>query len=433
MTINSAKRVVIVGAGLSGLVAALTLQTSGYHVTLLERRQQVGGLCGTFFREGYEFVIACNDFGIGLNRLLVELGVPFDFEHKKSSVFYQGEWFNAAPDWKMLKQLRREWISISSLLWGVLKQQLPNRKPISIETFVDRYARPGKVNDLAKIVAYFMGVGPYDLKTSFFGLESQYDYGYTKMSCPRGGPQALSNAIVSRFQEQGGTLCLGTSYVGHTSEGEHHMVSVLKDGSGWELETDYIINSSEQTALYPKNTKRGLPLSMLCMAVDAKLPYPENTHTLTYYEPEISRWFRNLDQGEAPEHFGFHVFKNELAGNPKGTYTLNAYFYLPRGVNSLDDNSRDYYRGYLLDKLEEMLPGLKQYLRYTELLTPDDFAGLHGLSSRVMPFITAGPKPSITTNDPTLFRAGHTVYPPGEHAGAAALSGQLVAKAIMTS
>lgn len=426
----ASKQIIVIGAGLAGLVSALSLQRAGHNVTLIDQRAQVGGLCGTFVLDEREFVIACNDFGKGLVKLLRELGVDFPFNYKKSSVFYRGDWFNAAPDLKMLWQLRGEWRNVFSLLGGIIAQQFPRRAPQSIEQFSNRLTSAGAVNDLSKLIAYFMGVSPADIQTSFFGLDGTYNYGYTTMACPVGGPQALANAINNAFLQQGGKLLLNTRYTRHNKQG-HHFYAEVNDGEARILEADYIVDTREQYSLYPADTKRGLPLSMLCLAVKSDFHYPENTHTLTYFEPDVSSWFGKLDQGTQPEHFGFHVFKSDLPVNTDNTYTLNLYFYLPRGINQLEEGRRSIYRDYLLNRLEKLLPGINQHLVYSQLLTPDDFVALHGLSSRVMPFVYKQEKPANNSSEAGYFYAGHSVYPPGEHAGAAALSGALVAQHII--
>lgn len=426
----TSKQVIVIGAGLAGLVSALSLQRAGHKVTLIDQRTQVGGLCGTFVLDEREFVIACNDFGKGLVKLLRELGVDYPFNYKKSSVFYRDDWFNAAPNLKMLWQLRGEWRNVFSLLGGIIAQQFPWRAPQSMEQFSNRLSSAGAVNDLSKLIAYFMGVSPSDIQTSFFGLDGKYNYGYTNMACPAGGPQALANAIAEVFLQQGGKLLLNTRYTRHNKQG-HHFYAEVNDGEARILEADYIVDTREQHSLYPTDIKRGLPLSMLCLAVKSDFYYPENTHTLTYLQPNVSDWFGKLDQGIQPEHFGFHVFKSDLPANTDNTYTLNLYFYLPRGVNQLDVERRIHYQDYLLNRLEKLLPGIGNHLAYSHLLTPDDFVALHGLSSRVMPFVYQQKKPANNSTEVGYFYAGHSVYPPGEHAGAAALSGALVAQQII--
>ena len=51
----SPPRVVVIGGGLSGIRAALTLADAGSEVTLLERRQRLGGLTWSFWRNGLSF------------------------------------------------------------------------------------------------------------------------------------------------------------------------------------------------------------------------------------------------------------------------------------------------------------------------------------------------------------------------------------------
>ena len=47
------KSVVVIGAGLSGLSAAIYLTSYGFKVTLLERNPSVGGLCTGWQRKGF--------------------------------------------------------------------------------------------------------------------------------------------------------------------------------------------------------------------------------------------------------------------------------------------------------------------------------------------------------------------------------------------
>jgi phytoene dehydrogenase-like protein len=139
-----------------------------------------------------------------------------------------------------------------------------------------------------------------------------------------------------------------------------------------------------------------------------------------------------LDQGRAPDEFGFHLFRSDL--EQKGDYyTLNVYFYLPRGQCSLTDEESENYIKYLLTRMERMLPNITQAIRYREIITPYRFEKIHGLSSRVMPFVSHDNKPLNQGRESGLYYAGHTVSPQGEHAGAAALSGYLVAQKILRS
>ncbi|ABX42265.1 FAD-dependent oxidoreductase [Lachnoclostridium phytofermentans] len=49
------KKVVVVGAGIAGLSAAIYAQRSGFEVTLCGQHSIVGGMCTSWRRKGYLF------------------------------------------------------------------------------------------------------------------------------------------------------------------------------------------------------------------------------------------------------------------------------------------------------------------------------------------------------------------------------------------
>ncbi|MDD1621835.1 MAG: FAD-dependent oxidoreductase, partial [Methylococcaceae bacterium] len=56
MTLNNKnKRVVVIGAGLGGLSAAISLATEGFSVQLLEKNDKVGGKLNILTKDGFTF------------------------------------------------------------------------------------------------------------------------------------------------------------------------------------------------------------------------------------------------------------------------------------------------------------------------------------------------------------------------------------------
>jgi phytoene desaturase len=49
------KKVIVIGAGIGGIVAAGSLARKGYHVTIFEKNSHPGGRCGTYLKDGHRF------------------------------------------------------------------------------------------------------------------------------------------------------------------------------------------------------------------------------------------------------------------------------------------------------------------------------------------------------------------------------------------
>ena len=81
------KTIVVVGAGMAGLTASAYLAREGYRVLLLDKNDRVGGLVGTFDRDGFSFDAGPRAFvnsGI-VKPILKDLGISLDtFDNRVS-------------------------------------------------------------------------------------------------------------------------------------------------------------------------------------------------------------------------------------------------------------------------------------------------------------------------------------------------------------
>ncbi|WP_158501799.1 NAD(P)/FAD-dependent oxidoreductase [Vitiosangium sp. GDMCC 1.1324] len=416
--------VVIVGCGLSGLTAGLFLLRRGYGVTILERRSSYGGLCGTFEMDGREFVIACNDFGQGLVRTLEELGVPLRFKSKKTRIFYGDRVYELPLSAGTALRLAPHMRALARFFLGLRRARRAGEGTRSLGEFVDSTVGRCEAGDLLKLPAYLMGVRPEDFQLHSLWDEFQYDYGYSKPATPVGGPQVLADTLANRFLAGGGTILLSTECRNVHTDGDGYTL----DTSAGELRARAVLSTAERTDPALPGSKPGLPVSMFCVAVSKELPYPEEIHTLVHYPPGISDWFGKLDSGVPSSEFGFHLFRSELPEKPDH-YTLNIYFYLPRGVEEPEGAYVQQAEDYIFSHAERMLPGLGKAILYKRFVSPRMFSQRHGLSSRVTPLITGPGIPKADNHDAGtgLYYAGNSVFPPGDHAGAAILSARISA------
>ncbi len=93
------KTVVVLGGGISGLTAAYTLSKKGFDVVLLEKKDSVGGLAGTFSYKNHLIDYGPHNFHTHLDGVLSfvkdELGVPMrPIPITSSKLFFMGKFVN---------------------------------------------------------------------------------------------------------------------------------------------------------------------------------------------------------------------------------------------------------------------------------------------------------------------------------------------------
>lgn len=426
-TLTPTYDVIVVGSGLAGLFCSLRLQKAGRNILLIEQCNVPGGLCGTKIIDSYEFVIACNDFGQGMEQQLRELDIPFVFKRQKTQIYYNSQIYCSPPNWRTIFTFFSHPWSFGQFLLKLKQNDPAHTNEDYIEPIVAR-VKDRTLNDLLKLPAYMMGVTPQDLLLEAINYDSFYGYGYFNPRTPVGGPQELVNTLVNCFQDRKGTLKLNTRCLQVKNETGYQTV-VTNQG---DFSASYIVSCQSRYDLYPPDTKPGMELSMFLIAVAKGLPFPKNIHTMIYYPPGMSQWYQKLDSGQIGEEFGFHIFKSDLP-EKHDHYTMNIYFYLPRGFDEPSPELLQKVENYIFDKIEILVPGLNQALKYKRFISPKEFTQLHGLSSRVTPAIlpTGFKKPDNYDAKKNIYYIGNSVYPPGDHAGASILSGKLVANRII--
>lgn len=420
---------VVVGAGLGGLSAGMHLAGAGLRVALIESAHRVGGLCGTHWIDGREYVIACNDFGKAMPRWLKAAGAPVAFSRCSTRILHRNRWFSLPPDLRTIGRLLPHLGDVWRYARGLRAAKAAGyRDHASLGALVDAVVRDPMVADLLKLPGYLMGVSPQRLRLDALNHEFEYGYGYAQPMTPDGGPQAMADAMADLVRRNG-SVRVGTRYL---------RAEPLPDG-GHRVQTDHGVllcrHLVEATGEEPDDTvsfPRGLPLSMFCMTLSSRFRYPKGVHTCVYYPPGVSQWFSALEHGELPEDFGFHVFPSHLSSSSPDEYGLNLYLYLPEGQDAPDEAMLARVERRVFDRLDTMLPGLREAVIARHFVSAQAFRERHGLSSRVLPTISpAGfDKPSNYDASRDVFRAGAAFDPPGDHGSAAVLSGRRVAERI---
>ncbi len=405
---------IVIGAGLSGLTAALHLQKAGHKVLIVEKRNVPGGLCGTTHFDGYEFVIAANDFGRILERQIKSLDIPLKFKKAKTKFFINGTTLTSPPDPKTL-------LKLATCAGDLIRFIKAFKTHETLEDAVKATVKDKTLSEFLLALAYPLGMLPKEVQLTSLKktFSKEFNYGYDQPTLPVGGPRALVDAMVDAFVHRGGQLILGTDCTALGKE------IVTEKG---KFKGDFVVSSTGRWDQYSNDFKPGLAISMFHLAVKKELIFPKGIHTLVHLPEGVEQWMNDIDSGRQPGAFGFHLFPSEL-GEKGLYYTINVYFYLPREINDLSHSAEN----YIFTNAEKMLPGLGEAMIYKKFISAADFQKIHGLSSQATRFVVSGKfdKPSIYDADKDIYYVGNSVYPDGEHAGGAMLSGQLAAQHIL--
>jgi|GEM_PF-1046438 len=417
--------VILVGAGLSGLTAALRLQNLGFRTAIIEQRDQVGGLCGTFIHRGHEFVIACNDFGQGLKNELDSLACDFKFLTPRSRFYFAHTSLEIPATFRTMWHLLPYFTEIIKLIRVAKKEKI-----ITLGTLLEQHCRSMPVADMACLIGYATGRTPQDINLRHLGAEfdKKFNYGYEQPITPKGGTQALSQQLANDYIKRGGRLFLNQQ-VEHI-ERTKSVFKVQTSIQNWHAQK--VISSKPHPDFIAQPHKTGLPLSMLLIAARDQVPYPVNHHTICHFPAHATHWMKQLDMGVMPEQFGFHIFKSDLINQTK-TCTMNVYFYLPRGMMRPSKTLEVQIYKYIWHYLELMIPGMKPYILDESFVWADDFLNLHQLSSTPMPMVHLEhnyKKPASLDSSTGIYHIGNSVFPYGEHIGAAVVSARLAVEQI---
>jgi phytoene dehydrogenase-like protein len=283
------KKIIIIGAGISGLSAGCYAAMNGYEVNLLEANPTPGGLCTTWIRKGYHIDGSCHSLvGSGSaspdHKIWRELGAIqgrriVDYEYFAGMTARDGRVFRLYTDLDRLERHMKELSPADAApigeFCGYARRfahfNLPVEKPVELMGFLEGlrmmlgflpfiklFGELGSLT-LESFAARFQdpllrdGIknANYGAPGSLFtvvmplGWMSRKDGGY-----PIGGSLALARAVEARFTGLGGTIRYGAR-VAKVLERNGRTTGVrLEDGT--ELEADYVISACDMKGTLTK-------------------------------------------------------------------------------------------------------------------------------------------------------------------------------------
>jgi phytoene dehydrogenase-like protein len=209
--------VIVLGAGLGGLAAALTLLRSGARVLMVESRSRVGGRCQTIRAQQCllpvgTVVIPCGDF---LEGLFTDFQVPFDVVPVPTRGVYEiGGQRIPVPDRGALRTLANAALpgrpEIVDDLLAAVRRALAWAEPsasVSMRDWLSQFVtEPALLSAFQAMSGAYLAANSYEVSARAFIRYLRGAAGGAAIGIPARGWGALVEPLGDRFQELGGDL-----------------------------------------------------------------------------------------------------------------------------------------------------------------------------------------------------------------------------------
>lgn len=427
------QRVTIVGAGPGGLAAALLLARHGADVTVLERRDRVGGRCSAIEAEGFRFDMGPTFFlyprileeifeacGTRLAdhvemrkldpmyRLVFEGGGEIRASDRMEELQRQVSRLNphdAANLPAFLEDNRKKLTAFKPVLENpfesvkdylrpdVLKSLRYLRPTASVDKDLSRYFNDERVRLSFSFQSKYLGMSPFRCP-SLFTILSYLEYGHGVYH-PIGGCAAVIEAMARLARSMGVDIRLNEGVTGIefdkrrakavvTDKGRHECDALVMNADFAHAMTHLVPDHLRRKWTDAKIDRKKFSCSTFMMWLGVDDSAAELDHHTIFLSEDYRRNIKQIEEGrELPDRPSLYV-QNAGATDPTmappGQRALYVLVPVPHQSEHIDwSKEKAGYRRLVLDRLAEMgVPDLERRAKFEKVFTPDDWRdGLH--------------------------------------------------------
>ncbi len=431
------KRVVVIGAGLGGMSAAILLARSGFQVTVLEKNAHAGGKLNLLETEGFRF-----DLGPSIFTLPQIFRPIFEGEGRKLEDYItlrrvDPQWRNFFEDgtvldlWEDQEKMRAElgrfgaetvrqyeaFLAYSRRQYEVVERGYLRH---GLDTFgeflrfygwkdardldylrsmsgsIQRRLSNPYLRDIFEYFIKYVGSSALDAP-AFMNLmpNIQMEFGLWYVS---GGLYELARAFRRRLEESGAALLPGQEVVriGQADGVVTGVQTVDSDGRSGFFAADYVVSNMEVVpamqkllgapAATMKKLRRFKPsCSGIVLHLGLNRVYPQLAHHNFFYSRDLHGHFRRVFRdGRLPDDPTLHVVaptRTDRSQAPAGCDNIKILPHIPALDERRPTTREDYValKEICLDKLERMgLPNLRRHIVVEDFWTPFDIEARYG-------------------------------------------------------
>lgn len=393
--------VVIIGAGISGLICGCYLVKRGLRVLIVEQYSKPGGYCTSFERSGYRFDVGIHYLGGVKRGILAEIIKELDLKEeikfnqydptdkiiiKEHVTYLRADPFDTVNEFK--KSFPGEKRNIEKFFMFVTKNNFADlyrrTRYLSFGKFLDSFFSDYNLKATFGILVGNIGVSPK--KASAFScltLFTQYllDPGYY----PVGGIQELPDALVRTFKKNKGDLILSNKAIRIIAHNKKIKQVILQ--SGEKINTDIIVSNADATQTFKEllniEGEEANILDKLTLTPSTFLVYLglNNIRKILTGKYNIF-YFSTYDIDRIYSGLGENILKDRLdwivcsfpslhdSSIQKNKDTMMILFFAPFKSNKFWLREKEVLSEKMIQKAEEILPNLRNYVKLKIIATP---------------------------------------------------------------
>ncbi|MFO7656061.1 MAG: phytoene desaturase family protein [Bacteroidales bacterium] len=388
------KKVLITGAGLGGLSAALRLVKRGYSVAIIEKNNQAGGRLNqirkdgftfdtgpSFFSMSYEFTDFAKDCSIHLPFKFYELDPLYTVNFKNSPVTYRlykdlkklAEQFKQVePDFeekvnKYLEKSRQlfhdtfdiviktNYDSVFHYL-KTLSKVNPGHLNVLFRSFweqVSKYFSSEDARQIISLVAFFLGRTPFDT-SGVYSLLSYTEFIHDGYYNVEGGMYKIIEGILDELKKENVEITFNTEIKGYESENNHLKYLIDDKNNKWDADI-FLINADaavfrgkifeRKEFSEAKLDKMEWTMGPLTIYLGLKCKLPEVAHHNYYlgnnFKDYADKVFKNPEVLEKPYYYVNVLSKSNAGCAPEGGESIFFVCPVPDLRFKTDWNDRD--------------------------------------------------------------------------------------------
>ncbi|MGI9372923.1 MAG: phytoene desaturase family protein [Hyphomicrobiales bacterium] len=423
------EKVVIIGAGPGGLAISMLLANAGLDVTVLEKRDRVGGRTGQIKQDGYTFDIGPTFFLYPpvLERIFSQCGfslwdeVPMkqldplyriEFENRghldaRSDVGVMSEEIARlspndalnlerymAENRKKLEHFRpvleSPFEGIADYLRpDVLKSALMLRPQLSLDSDLERYFQDDRVRQAFSFQSKYLGMSPFNCPSLFTILAFlEYEYGVYH---PIGGCGAVMQRMAELAESMGVEIKLSEGVdelefegkkasAAVTSKGRYPCSRLIINADFAETMKQLVPNKLRKRWTDKKLEKKKFSCSTYMLYLGLDGTYDDLPHHTIFLSEDLRKNVHEIQHLKTiPEHPSFYV-QNACVNDPSLAPDGKSTLYVLMPVGNLD-GPVDWHqeqvglREFALDQLEKVgVANVRDRIELEHSLTPQDWS-----------------------------------------------------------